>query len=54
MPSFASALKGWVLEEHVQDLVEFSKVCVIKFVLSEGEKLVIFYFTNSASGEEGS
>lgn len=44
-------LSGYVLSEHWTDLVEFSKVCLIKFVLTEGEKLAIFYMTSASSNK---
>jgi len=40
------------LKEHAEDLWNFTQVCLIKFVLTEGEKIVIFYFTNSSNKEE--
>jgi hypothetical protein len=36
-----SKKKKLVLEEHKKDLTEFSYVCIVKFVLTEGEKLII-------------
>jgi hypothetical protein len=33
-----------VLQEHKSDLKEFSLVCIVKFVLTEGEKFIIFAF----------
>ena len=38
-----------MLQQHLDDLWNFSKVCVLKFVVSEGEKIVIFYFTANDS-----
>lgn len=34
-----------VLLQHYTDLIEFSKVCFLKFILSEGQNLMIVYFT---------
>ena len=33
-----------VLQEHKNDLKEFALVSVVKFVLTEGEKFIIFAF----------
>lgn len=33
-----------VFQEHKNDLREFSLVCIVKFVLTEGEKFIIFAF----------
>jgi len=41
--------KGWadyVLPQHSEDLRGFTQVCILKFLLTEGEKIVIFYFTS--------
>ena len=35
-----------VLPEHKKDLKEFSLVCVVKFILTEGEKFIIFAFSS--------
>jgi hypothetical protein len=42
-----------VLPEHKSDLKEFTLVCIVKFVLTEGEKFIIFAlrdFVSSLSG----
>lgn len=39
-------LDVYVLQQHLEDLWQFSRVCVLKFILTEGEKIVIFYFTS--------
>lgn len=31
-----------ILPEHRADLREFSLVCIVKFILTEGEKFIIF------------
>jgi len=38
-----------VLPEHRADLKEFSLVCIVKFVLTEGEKFIIFAFRDFVS-----
>jgi hypothetical protein len=38
-----------VFKEHKNDLWEFSMVCVVKFVLTEGEKFIIFAFRDFVS-----
>ena len=38
-----------VLAEHKGDLKEFSLVCIVKFVLTEGEKFIIFAFRDFVS-----
>lgn len=38
-----------VLLEHKIDLKEFSLVCIVKFVLTEGEKFIIFAFRDFVS-----
>ena len=38
-----------VLQEHKSDLKEFSLVCIVKFVLTEGEKFIIFAFRDFVS-----
>jgi len=40
---------SWVLPEHRSDLKEFSLVCIVKFVLTEGEKFIIFAFRDFVS-----
>ncbi len=35
---------GRVLREHKEDLKEMTKISVVKFVLTEGEKFIIFAF----------
>ena len=41
----AQSLERYVLPQHQADLWNFTKVCVLKFIVSEGEKIMIFYFT---------
>jgi hypothetical protein len=38
-----------VLPEHNSDLKEFSLVCIVKFVLTEGQKFIIFAFREFVS-----
>ena len=38
-----------VLSEHKSDLKEFSLVCIVKFVLTEGQKIIIFAFRDFVS-----
>ena len=38
-----------VLQEHQRDLQEFTLVCLVKFVLTEGEKFIIFAFRDFVS-----
>jgi hypothetical protein len=38
-----------VLPEHKSDLKEFSLVCIVKFVLTEGQKFIIFAFREFVS-----
>jgi len=40
---------SWVLPQHKSDLKEFSLVCIVKFVLTEGEKFIIFAFRDFVS-----
>lgn len=35
-----------ILPEHKRDLKEFSLVSIVKFVLTEGEKFIIFAFSD--------
>ena len=41
-----------VLAEHKADLKEFALVSIVKFVLTEGEKFIIFAFRDFVSFEE--
>lgn len=43
----------YILKDHMKDLAQFSQLCVLKFVLTEGEKIVIFYFTANANEGTG-
>ena len=43
----------YILKDHMVDLAQFSQLCVLKFVLTEGEKIVIFYFTANAGEGTG-
>ena len=36
-----------MLNSHRKDLWDFSKVCALKFIVSEGEKIMIFYLTGN-------
>lgn len=46
-------LSTYVIDEHLVDLKEFSSICLLKFVLSEGEKVVIsFLQARNAGGAE--
>jgi len=48
----SASVKEFVLLQHLQDLRSFSQVCLLKFILTEGEKIVIFYFTSGAHQDE--
>lgn len=39
----------YVLPEHKRDLKEFSLISVVKFILTEGEKFIIFAFSDFVS-----
>lgn len=41
----------YVLPEHKSDLMEFSKVSIVKFILTEGEKFIIFAFYEFVSAQ---
>jgi hypothetical protein len=36
-------MSHYVVKQHLQDLRQFSQLCLIKLVLTEGEKMAIFY-----------
>ena len=40
-----------MLPEHKSDLMEFSKVSIVKFILTEGEKFIIFAFNEFVSAQ---
>ena len=44
---FLKKLRHYALQQHLEDLRQFSQLCVIKLVLTEGEKIAIFYQTNA-------
>jgi hypothetical protein len=41
-----------MLQTHSADLLDFSKVCFLKFIVSEGEKIMIFYFVSHENTPE--
>jgi oligosaccharide translocation protein RFT1 len=40
------------IKEHLSDMNEFSRICALKFILTEGEKIVITYLTAANSSGE--
>jgi hypothetical protein len=51
MITYGGIFNNYVLKQHSLDLIEFSKVSLLKFVLSEGEKIAIFYLTSKSSND---
>jgi len=45
-------LERYMLPQQIADLYNFARICVLKFVVTEGEKLMIFYFTASKDAKD--
>ena len=41
-----------MLPQQIADLYNFARICVLKFVVTEGEKLMIFYFTANKDAKD--